>query len=131
MKQDECFLVVQQDDGRPMFWWPCRSIKQCTEVNQEWLFTTHHEMGHIQYFMQYKELPTWYRGGANSGNHKHSSSGTQTPVLTNTSRPVLKLRYSQTHCHSPSPTSHVTEIVVFIVLARKKHLCCSEKRHCL
>ncbi len=32
-----------------------------------WLETTHHEMGHIQYFMQYKDLPVIYHGGANPG----------------------------------------------------------------
>ena len=45
----------------------CFRIKQCTEVSQEWLFTTHHEMGHIQYFLQYKDQPVWFRNGANAG----------------------------------------------------------------
>ena len=34
----------------------------------DWLITTHHEMGHIQYYLQYKELPVLYRRGANPGN---------------------------------------------------------------
>ncbi|KAI0233168.1 Angiotensin-converting enzyme [Lamellibrachia satsuma] len=45
-------------------------IKQCSEVTQEWLFTTHHEMGHIQYFLQYKDQPVWFRDGANAGFHE-------------------------------------------------------------
>ena len=42
-------------------------IKQCTEVTNEWLITTHHEMGHVQYFLQYKNQPVRFRGGANPG----------------------------------------------------------------
>ena len=36
----------------------------------EWLITTHHEMGHIQYYLQYKDLPVVYREGANPGFHE-------------------------------------------------------------
>lgn len=36
----------------------------------EELFTIHHEMGHIQYYMQYQHLPAVYRGGANPGFHE-------------------------------------------------------------
>ena len=39
----------------------------CTEVNEEDLETMHHEMGHIEYFLQYKDQPQVYREGANSG----------------------------------------------------------------
>ena len=42
-------------------------IKQCTGINMEDFFTVHHEMGHIQYYMQYKHLPSSFRGGANLG----------------------------------------------------------------
>ncbi len=31
------------------------------------LITVHHEMGHIEYFMQYQGQPTVYRDGANPG----------------------------------------------------------------
>lgn len=43
-------------------------IKQCTSVNFMDFITAHHEMGHIQYFMQYKDQPFIYRDGANEGN---------------------------------------------------------------
>lgn len=55
-------------------------IKQCTIVNMEDLITVHHEMGHIQYFLQYKNLPLVYRDGANSGK-------------LNSSFPILNLSY--------------------------------------
>ena len=32
--------------------------------------TIHHEMGHIQYFMQYEDLPIGFRDGANTGFHE-------------------------------------------------------------
>lgn len=41
----------------------------CTEINMEDLITIHHEMGHIEYFLQYKEQPLVYRDGANPGKH--------------------------------------------------------------
>lgn len=42
-------------------------IKMCTEVNFDDLVTVHHEMGHIEYFIQYKDLPLQFRDGANPG----------------------------------------------------------------
>ncbi|XP_033975630.1 angiotensin-converting enzyme [Trematomus bernacchii] len=45
-------------------------IKQCTTVTMEQLFTVHHEMGHVQYYLQYKDLPVGYRRGANPGFHE-------------------------------------------------------------
>lgn len=34
------------------------------------LFTVHHELGHIQYFLQYQDQPFVYRDGANPGFHE-------------------------------------------------------------
>ncbi len=34
------------------------------------LITVHHEMGHIQYFLQYKDQPIAFRDGANPGFHE-------------------------------------------------------------
>ncbi|XP_076616131.1 angiotensin-converting enzyme [Chaetodon auriga] len=45
-------------------------IKQCTTVTMEQLFTVHHEMGHIQYYLQYKDQPVGFRSGANPGFHE-------------------------------------------------------------
>uniref|UniRef100_A0A8C6M1T4 Angiotensin-converting enzyme n=1 Tax=Nothobranchius furzeri TaxID=105023 RepID=A0A8C6M1T4_NOTFU len=45
-------------------------IKQCTTVTMEQLFTVHHEMGHIQYYLQYKDQPVGFRDGANPGFHE-------------------------------------------------------------
>uniref|UniRef100_A0A914UH19 Angiotensin-converting enzyme n=1 Tax=Plectus sambesii TaxID=2011161 RepID=A0A914UH19_9BILA len=45
-------------------------IKMCTQVRMEDLITIHHEMGHIQYFMQYSVQPVTFRNGANPGFHE-------------------------------------------------------------
>ncbi|XP_045585497.2 LOW QUALITY PROTEIN: angiotensin-converting enzyme [Procambarus clarkii] len=45
-------------------------IKQCTDVTMNELITVHHEMGHIEYFLQYKHLPEVFRDGANPGFHE-------------------------------------------------------------
>ncbi|KAI2806850.1 hypothetical protein BLOT_008809 [Blomia tropicalis] len=45
-------------------------IKMCTEKTIDELTTIHHEMGHIQYFMNYASQPTIYREGANPGFHE-------------------------------------------------------------
>nr|XP_049694506.1 angiotensin-converting enzyme isoform X2 [Helicoverpa armigera] len=45
-------------------------IKQCTTITDAFFKTTHHEMGHIQYYLQYKDQPVIYRAGANPGFHE-------------------------------------------------------------
>ncbi len=42
----------------------------CTDINMEELVTIHHEMGHIEYFLQYKDQPSVFRQGANPGFHE-------------------------------------------------------------
>ena len=44
-------------------------IKMCTDVNLDDLITIHHEMGHIQYYIQYKHLPSEFRTGGNAGKY--------------------------------------------------------------
>ena len=45
-------------------------IKQCTDITQDDFITIHHEMGHVEYFLQYKNLSVVYRNGANPGFHE-------------------------------------------------------------
>ena len=42
----------------------------CTGVNQENLITIHHEMGHCEYSLAYKDQPIAFRSGANPGFHE-------------------------------------------------------------
>jgi peptidyl-dipeptidase A len=39
-------------------------------VTLAWLLTTHHEMGHIQYAMEYSHQPITFKDGANPGFHE-------------------------------------------------------------
>jgi peptidyl-dipeptidase A len=45
-------------------------IKMCINLNQEDLWTIHHELGHDYYFHAYYKLPILYQGGANDGFHE-------------------------------------------------------------
>jgi len=46
-------------------------IRMCTnDYNFEDLQVIHHELGHIQYYQQYKTLPVMYMDGANDGFHE-------------------------------------------------------------
>lgn len=42
----------------------------CTEVNMDHFLTVHHEMGHNQYQMAYRNLQYPLRDGANEGFHE-------------------------------------------------------------
>lgn len=39
----------------------------CTNVAHDDFLTVHHELGHIQYFMQYSHQPITFREGGNPG----------------------------------------------------------------
>ncbi|XP_012251780.2 angiotensin-converting enzyme [Athalia rosae] len=45
-------------------------IKMCTEVTYDDLVIVHHEMGHVYYYIQYKDQPVVFREGANPGFHE-------------------------------------------------------------
>lgn len=52
-------------------------IKMCTVVNREELRVVHHEMGHVQYYLQYKDQPSIFRDGANPGDLKYSKESSR------------------------------------------------------
>jgi len=72
-------LIEKPDDGRELV---CHAsawdfygnedyrIKMCTKVNEDDFVTVNHEMGHIQYFMRYRNQSYLFRGGANPGFHE-------------------------------------------------------------
>lgn len=45
-------------------------IKMCINLNQEDLWTIHHELGHNYYFHYYYKMPVLFQGGANDGFHE-------------------------------------------------------------
>jgi peptidyl-dipeptidase A len=45
-------------------------IKQCIEPTQDELMTVYHELGHVYYYLMYKDQPHLFRGGAHDGFHE-------------------------------------------------------------
>ena len=45
-------------------------IKQCIQPDEESLTTIHHELGHVYYYLLYKDQPTVFQGGAHDGFHE-------------------------------------------------------------
>lgn len=45
-------------------------LKMCIRGTEDDLLTVHHELGHIYYFLAYKDLPTVFQDGANDGFHE-------------------------------------------------------------
>ncbi|XP_077986221.1 angiotensin-converting enzyme 2-like [Glandiceps talaboti] len=72
-------MLTRPDDGRQV---ECHAtawdftngedfrVRMCAEVNMDDLMVLHHELGHIQYYLQYTNLPVPFRGGANEGFHE-------------------------------------------------------------
>lgn len=58
-------------------------IKQCTRVSMESFFTIHHEMGHIEYYLQYHNQPLVFRAAANPGFHEAVGDVVSLSVSTN------------------------------------------------
>ncbi|KAL1132434.1 hypothetical protein AAG570_010389 [Ranatra chinensis] len=71
--------IIEEQPDRPIICQPsawdfCNGrdyrIKMCTHVNMKDFVTAHHEMAHIQYFLQYRNQPKVFRDGANPGFHE-------------------------------------------------------------
>jgi peptidyl-dipeptidase A len=45
-------------------------IKMCTQPNEEDLDTIYHELGHVFYYLSYKDQPPLFQAGANDGFHE-------------------------------------------------------------
>ena len=54
----------------------------CANINDDNFKTIHHEMGHIQYYMQYRNQTYLYRSGANPGFHEAIGDTMALAVLT-------------------------------------------------
>ncbi|XP_071345502.1 angiotensin-converting enzyme 2 [Trachinotus anak] len=72
-------MLVKPVDGRKVVCHPTAwdmgntkdfRIKMCTKVNMDDFLTVHHEMGHNQYQMAYRNLSYLLRDGANEGFHE-------------------------------------------------------------
>lgn len=64
-------------------------IKQCSRMNMEHFMTAHHELGHIQYYLQYQDQPSMFRTGANPGFHE--AVGDVIALSVNTPKHLVKI----------------------------------------
>lgn len=55
----------------------------CTEVDLSYFEIIHHEMGHIQYFMEYRNQPVEYRDSANQAFHEAIGDTISLSVMSN------------------------------------------------
>jgi peptidyl-dipeptidase A len=54
----------------------------CSQVDVDYFTTVHHEMGHVEYFMQYRHQPALFRSGANAAFHEAVGDTIAISVLT-------------------------------------------------
>ncbi|GAB6019141.1 hypothetical protein CHUAL_000760 [Chamberlinius hualienensis] len=57
-------------------------IRICSQVTMDNLKTIHHEMGHVEYYMQYRHQPVVFQDGANSAFHEAIGDTVQYSFLT-------------------------------------------------
>ena len=88
-------------------------IKQCVDITHNQLVTLHHELGHIQYFLQYWDLPPVYRTGVNPGFHEAVGDLMSLSVDTTTHLQKLGLLKNYT-------TDEESDINVLMKLALRK-----------
>ncbi|KAJ8307536.1 hypothetical protein KUTeg_015620 [Tegillarca granosa] len=82
-------MIVRPDDREVQC--HASAIKMCTEINKDYLETIHHEMGHIEYFMAYRNQPEVYRDGANCGFHEAIGDTIALSVMTRKHLKTIKL----------------------------------------
>jgi peptidyl-dipeptidase A len=61
----QCHASAWHMDGRDDV-----RIKQCIEPTQEELLTVYHELGHVFYYLSYKDQPFLFQSGAHDGFHE-------------------------------------------------------------
>lgn len=72
-------ILEKPNDGRELVchasaWDGCGTdlvrIKQCTVIKMGDMIVAHHEMGHVEYYLQYQNQPSYFQAGANPGFHE-------------------------------------------------------------
>lgn len=73
-------------------------IKMCTEVTDAYYYIVHHEMGHVEYFMSYSNLPPILSNGANSAFHE--AIGDTISLSVNTPTHLMKVGLLESFDHT-------------------------------
>lgn len=70
-KQPKDRAVVCQPSAANMAYTDDYRVKICTQINDQYFYTIHHELGHVEYYMAYeKHQPILYRSGASPAFHE-------------------------------------------------------------
>ncbi|XP_011693486.1 PREDICTED: angiotensin-converting enzyme-like isoform X1 [Wasmannia auropunctata] len=77
-------------------------IKQCTKVTMEDLLSTHYEMAHLQYYLQYKDHPLSFRNEAIPGFHEAVSNAIGLSILTHQHLHKIGLHDNSTYDYDSS-----------------------------
>lgn len=72
----------------------CR-IKMCTAVTMPELIVVHHELGHVWYYMMYKDQPSAFQEGANPGKHIVGGPGIHSKAIFLDNMTIHDRYYSQ------------------------------------
>ena len=76
-------IIFIPDTFFDIFYFPPPSrVKMCTSVSEGDLMTAHHEMGHVEYYMMYRQQPCIYRTGANAAFHEAVGDTVQLSAMT-------------------------------------------------
>lgn len=67
-------------------------IKQCTSITRSQFRKVHHEMGHVEYYLQYDSLPPAFRRGANPGIKWCPTAISNVVAFRSVENPVIKVQ---------------------------------------
>lgn len=67
----------------------------CTAVTMPELIVVHHELGHVWYFMMYKDQPFTFQEGANPGKHNFGGPDIHSKAIFLVSMTIHDQNYSQ------------------------------------
>jgi peptidyl-dipeptidase A len=114
-RQIECHASAEEFFGQTDF-----RIKMCTELTSSDLQTAHHEMGHVEYYMAYRNQPTLFRTGANAAFHEAIGDTIALSVMTDTHLAAIGLIPSSTMDQLTPTQVHEQGINFLMRMALKK-----------
>lgn len=89
-------------------------VKMCTQVTHKDFITVHHELAHIQYFLNYRNNPKVFRDGANPG--KGTAGESDTPDQT------IARRFNDVRCFFDAGFHEAIGDAISLSVASPKHL---------
>lgn len=106
--------------------WIVSRIKQCTEITEQELVVAHHEMGHIEYFLQYKDQPFKFREGANDGFHE--AIGDLIALSVTSSKHLKRIGLLPNEPDNPKKVLNALFKVCIFCFFVENHVCITKKK---